>query len=274
MMLPDAPKLGILAGGGILPRLLIKACQNTGRRVFVIAFKDQCDALTVEGVDHAWVRLGQSGKAMSILQDNQALELVMAGSISKPSLAQLMPDAKTLKFLAGGLLNKGDDGVLSAIVENLEVHEGFTLVGAHQVMPELLTPQGVLGHIKPNAENQKDIQASVQAALKLGADDIGQAAVANAQEVVALEQRSGTDAMLFDLQGQAKAKGCVLAKMSKPGQEKRADLPTIGTKTIENAKRAGLSGVVVEANASLILDRETVIKAADDAKLFLVGVKL
>ncbi|MFC1672821.1 LpxI family protein [Pseudomonadota bacterium] len=267
------PKLGILAGGGELPRLLIQACQSAGRPVFVIAFKGQCDKKTTADVDHAWVRIGAAGKSIELLKANGVEELVMAGRIQKPSVSQLMPDARTLKFLANGVMNKGDDSVLSAIVHTLETDEGFTFVGVHDVMPELLAPEGVLGSVLMDEDGARAMHAAVHAALDLGAQDTGQAAVATGAAMVALEDRAGTDAMLKGLKGNADAHGAVLAKMCKPGQEKRADLPTIGVATIEHAAAAGLAGVVVEAGASLIINRTAVIEAADRLGLFLVGAK-
>ena len=266
-------KLGLLAGGGDLPRLLIQACVQAGREVFVIAFKGQCDEATVAGVDHAWVRLGASGKAIEKLRAHGAEQLVMAGRIHKPKMSQLMPDARTLKFLVGGALNKGDDGLLKAIIQNLEVEEGFTFIGVHDVMPDLLAPEGVLGRIVPDEDGAKAMHMAVHAALDLGLQDVGQAAVAGVDSVIALEDRSGTDAMLTALKGNAAAKSCVLAKMCKPGQERRADLPTIGVATVEHAAAIGLKGIVVEAGASLIVDRATVIEAADRLNLFLIGAK-
>ena len=273
MMPPKAAKLGILAGGGELPRLLIEACQGAGRDIFVVAFKEQCDQATVEGTDHAWVRLGQAGKAIDHLKANAVEELVMAGRIQKPSMAQLRPDVRAMKFFASGVLNKGDDTLLSAIVQFLETEEGFRLVGVHDVMPELLAPEGVLGRIEPAEADQLSIKTAIHAALELGAKDLGQAAVAHAHSVVALEDRAGTDAMLESLVGNPDAKGAVLAKMMKPGQERRADLPAIGVATVKNAARAGLSGVVVEAGGSLIINRTAVTAAADAAGLFVLGVK-
>lgn len=273
MMLPKAAKLGILAGGGELPRLLIQACQNAGRDVFVIAFKDQCDAQTTQGVDHAWVRIGKAGESIEQLRAHNVEELVMAGRIQKPGMAQLMPDLRTLKFLASGVLSKGDDSLLSAIVHTLEVEEGFRMVGVQDVMPELLAPAGVLGHVQPTDEQKNAIAAAIHAAKDLGTKDLGQAAVARADTVVALEERAGTDAMLQSLVGNPQAVGAVLAKMMKPDQETRADLPTIGVATVEHAARAGLAGVVVEAGASLIINRAAVIQAADAAGLFVLGVR-
>lgn len=274
MMPSDAPKLGILAGGGDLPRLLIQACQKAGRDVFVIAFKDQCDAQTVAGIDHAWVRLGAAGKSIEALKNAGVVDLVMAGHIRRPSVTALMPDARAVRFLAGGVLNRGDDGVLRTIVSALEREEGFHMVGAHEVLPELLSPQGVMGQISPSLEDQVDIDVAVHAALALGEADKGQAAVAKAGQVVALEDQDGTDAMLKRFtQANGFDKGGVLAKMTKPGQERRADLPTIGLDTIDHAFAAGLKGIVVEAGGSIMVGREAVVKAADDKGLFLVGVK-
>lgn len=275
MMPPDTlPKLGILAGGGELPRLLIEACRASGRAVFVIALKSQCDPETTQGVDHAWVRIGAAGKAIDVLKANDVVELVMAGRIRKPSMAQLMPDARTMKFMASGVMNKGDDTLLSAIIEELEQREGFRLVGVHDVMPELLAPEGVLGAVVPDADDRASIDEAIHAARDLGARDIGQAAVAKGAAVVALEDRSGTDAMLESLKGNPDARGAVLAKMMKPGQEKRADLPVVGVTTIERAAAAGLKGVVVHADASLIIRRDAVIAAADRLGVFVMGVRL
>lgn len=271
-MPPKAAKLGILAGGGELPRLLIQACRAAGRDVFVVAFKAQCDLQTTLDVEHVWVNIGKAGSTIDQLHANAVREVVMAGSIRKPSMAQLMPDARAVKVIASGLFHKGDDSLLSAIVQMLEREEGFHVVGVHEVMPELLAPEGVLGGFSPSDADQISIRTAVGAAKNLGAKDIGQAAVARAERIVALEERAGTDAMLTNLQGNADANGAVLAKMCKPDQERRADLPAIGVATLENAARAGLRGVVVEAGGALIINRAAVIAAADRTGLFVIGV--
>lgn len=267
------PKLGILAGGGELPRLLIETCRRTGRGVFVIAFKNQCDVETVSGVDHAWVRLGAAGRAIQLLKENGVEDLVMAGRIRRPSAAALMPDARALQIIAGGVMKRGDDGLLRVIVGELEAKEGFRMIGVHDVMPELLAPEGPLGTVAPEAEHLADIDAAKRAALQLGAEDKGQAAVALNGEAVALEDENGTDAMLARLAEDRRAVGGVLAKMTKPDQERRADLPAIGRKTVENAHAAGLRGIVVEAGGAIVVGRQETIALADELGVFLVGVK-
>ncbi|MHA1598429.1 MAG: lipid-A-disaccharide synthase, partial [Alphaproteobacteria bacterium] len=122
---------------------------------------------------------------------------------------------------------------------------------------------------------ERDIDAALGAALAVGAADRGQGAVAADGQVVAVEDVTGTDALLARIAGLRSAlSGGVLVKVSKPGQERRADLPTIGVASIENAARAGLSGIAIEAGSSLIVDRDAVIAAADNAGLFIVGIKV
>lgn len=267
------PKLGILAGGGELPRLLIGACRKVGRDVFVLAFDGQCDPETVDQVDHAWVRLGAAGTSIKILKDHGVEQLVMAGRIRRPGIVSMLPDFRTVRFLATGVFNKGDDGLLRAIISELETQEGFRMVGVHDVMPELLAPEGPIGSISPQAEDEDNIRAAVKAALELGAQDKGQAAVTLHGQTVALEEQDGTDAMLKRLIASGAARGGVLAKMTKPGQERRADLPAIGARTVENVHAAGIKGIVVEAGGAVIVGREELVKEADEKGVFVIGVK-
>ncbi|MEG3617495.1 UDP-2,3-diacylglucosamine diphosphatase LpxI [Magnetovibrio sp. PR-2] len=269
----DPGPLGIVAGRGELPRLLIRSCREQGRDVFVIALKDHCDPETVDGVNHAWVRIGAGGTSISELRKAGVRDLVMAGAVKRPGFWSVLPDWRTFKFFLGGWLSKGDDGLLRAIVRTLETQEGFRIRGAHQVRPELLSPEGVLGRVQPSAKDDRSIQTAVRAAKDLGAQDKGQAAVGRADDVIALEGPDGTDAMLTQLIASGEALGAVLAKMTKPGQETRVDLPTIGLRTVENVKRAGMRGIVVEAGSSIIVDRDQVLAKADALDVFVVGMK-
>ncbi len=272
------PKLGILAGGGALPAMLVQECRRQGRPYFVIAFEGQADPALVSGeevVPHAWVRLGAAGTALKHLRKQGVGELVMAGSIHRPTMAALRPDFWAVKVLArAGGLTRGDDAVLSTIIEALR-REGFGVVGVDDVMPDLVASEGVLGTVQPDAAALADIEAGVAAALDLGARDIGQGAVIRGGQVVALETAAGTDAMLRECAAQAPAEPAgVLVKVSKPGQERRADLPTIGTDTVTGARMAGLRGIAVEAGGALIVERDAGVAAADAAGLFVTGVRV
>ncbi|HER27300.1 MAG TPA: LpxI family protein [Rhodospirillales bacterium] len=272
------PKLGILAGGGELPWRLISACKESGREFFVIAFNNQADpqllfAAGGENMPHAWVRLGAAGKTLDLLKKAGVGDLVLVGSIKRPTLGQLMPDLWATKFLAKtGAASLGDDGILKALIKALE-GEGFNLLGIDDLLPDMLTPQGVFGACQPSANDRTDIKAALAAALDIGAQDIGQGAVARNGVVIATESAAGTDAMLAALDPLVGGeRSGVLVKVAKPGQEKRADLPTIGVDTVSAAAAAGLSGIAVQAGGSLVVALDQVVAAADAGGLFVIGI--
>jgi hypothetical protein len=269
------PKLGIIAGGGELPRLLIAACREQKRPFFVVALDGHADAETVAGdVPHLKVRMGAGGTIIKALRDNGATEIVMAGRVRRPSLLSLMPDAWTAKFLMsiGRRALGGDNALLGAIAEAIE-REGGRLIGPEQVLPGLLAPEGAIGTRSPSEADWADIDRGLVVARALGAVDVGQAVVVQQGVVLGVEAAEGTDALLGRCKElRREGPGGVLVKAAKPGQERRIDLPTIGRRTVERAAKAGLAGIAVEAAAALIVDRQAVGAAADAAGLFVVGV--
>jgi len=269
------PKLGILAGSGDLPRRIIRACRDEGRDFFVIAFKSQTDAETVVGIPHAWVRLGAGGKSLEHLRREGVEELVFAGGIRRPSLSQTWPDIWSVRFFCRtGAAALGDDGLLSAIVRELG-KVGFGVIGPESLLPDLLAAEGVWGRHEPDDQALTDMQVGVKAALDLGARDMGQGVVARSGEVLAEEDAAGTDALLERCGGLGRAMGPggVLVKVKKPGQEAKVDLPAIGAQTVRLAAKAGLRGIAVEAGGSLVIDKDAVVRAADEAGLFVIGIR-
>ena len=195
---------------------------------------------------------------------------MFAGTVRRPSLKDLRPDWWAAKFFAtSGAATLGDDGLLSALINALE-REGFTVIGADTLVPECLMPRGLIGRHGADVF-AGDIQAALTAAKALGARDAGQAAVVRDGAIIAEESADGTDAMLKRL-ADVGNQGGVLAKTLKPDQERRADLPTIGLNTLQNAHAAGLNGVVVEAGNAFLMDREDAAAKADALGLFLVGI--
>jgi DUF1009 family protein len=268
------PKLGLIAGGGRVPLLVREACRDSDRAVFIAALNGFCDAETVTGSDHAWFDMTQVGKLFDGLKAQGVAEVTVCGRVTRPDFSKLLPDwrgAKLLpRFIKAGL--QGDDAVLRVVVETFEA-EGFRLVGVDEVVAGLLAPAGQLGAVAPGEDDWRDIRAGIAAARKLGAEDKGQAVVAALGEAVGLEDQNGTDALLLRMAAEPKARAGVLVKCLKPGQERRVDLPTIGTDTVANAKRAGLRGIAVEAGSALIVDRRATISAADTAGLYLIGFR-
>lgn len=260
--LPRAPKLGIIAGGGALPGLLISACQTSGRDFYVLGLTGFAD-----NTADAWIKLGEVGKGFDALRAAGVTEVVMAGAVQRPKFSELKTDFKGAAMLAriAGRAVLGDDSLLSAVVGEIE-NEGFKVVGADSILSHLLAPRGVLGRHAPDATSRKDIEVGFSAARALGQADAGQAVVVKDGAVIASEDANGTDAMI------GRVCGGVLVKVKKPQQERRVDLPTVGPTTIKNAVAARLAGIAVEAGHTFMLDRPRMITAADEAGLFVVGV--
>lgn len=268
-------RLGIIAGSGGLPRRLIESCRAAGREVFVVALDGEADPEAVANVAHAWCRLGAAAKALSLLRDNGVTDLVLAGGVRRPTLSAIRPDWRAAKFFAKvGYRMLGDDGLLSAIVKELE-GEGFRLLGADELLADAAAvPEGPLGRLRPGADALADIDRGIAAARALGRLDIGQAVVVQQGLVLGVEAIEGTDALLARCAGlRREGPGGVLVKLEKPGQERRVDRPTIGPETVRLAGEAGLQGIAVEAGATLLLDREAVIRLADAVGLFVVGLR-
>lgn len=268
------PKLGIVAGRGELPARLLQACRVTGRDVFVLAIEHETDEGLVEGVTHEWVGLGAVAKGMELLHEAGVEELVLAGPVTLPPISALRPDARMAKFLAkAAKAALGDDGLLSAVIREFET-EGFKVIGADDILADLLATAGPYGGIAPDEAALGDIRRGVAVARALGALDVGQAVVVQQGIVLGVEAVEGTDALLRRCKALAQdGPGGVLVKIKKPKQERRVDLPAIGPMTIPAAAEAGLRGIAVEAGGALVIDRKRVVEAADAAGLFVFGIE-
>ena len=269
-----ASRLGIIAGGGALPGLIARACEGEGREILVIAFEGETDPATCAGVPHRWLGLGAVGSLLKSLRQADCREVVLAGAIRRPSLSSLKVDLRGMRLMGriARAKGRGDDALLSLVIEELEA-EGFNVIGADDLIATLCAPTGVLGERAPDEDAERDIAIGIEAARTLGAQDIGQAVVVQAGRVLGVEGVEGTDELIKRCAVlQEAGPGAVLVKMKKPGQERRADLPTIGATTIERLVEAGFRGVAVEAGETLILERAKAVARADAHGVFMVGV--
>ncbi|MFH1803422.1 MAG: UDP-2,3-diacylglucosamine diphosphatase LpxI [Pseudomonadota bacterium] len=268
-------KLGIIAGGGDLPARLIEAAQASGRAVFVVALEGHANDPMLQTVPHTVVRLGAAARILGSLKAEKCEDVVLAGKVRRPSLAGIRPDWRGARLLMKmGLRALGDDGLLRLVGQELE-KEGFRLVGVHDILTDLVTPEGVLGRVKPDDQAIRDAMHGLKIARLLGSADVGQGCVVQQGLVLALEAIEGTDEMVRRSALYARdGVGGVLVKASKPQQDKRLDLPAIGTITIETAHKAGLRGVALLAGGTLIIDRDRVVDLANQYGLFVVGMML
>ena len=268
--------LAIIAGGDGLPVQLMQQCRREGRAFFILGFDGITDMSLFSDVpdsQKASVRLGAAGEALAHIRKSGAKEAVLAGKFKRPSLTALRPDATAAMLLprvAKALLSGGDNALLSTVLPILEEH-GITIVGCHDVLPELLAPEGQLGAGMPDANDKAQIERGIAAARDLGRRDRGQSVVVLPDRILE-EGSDGTDALLRRA-AQFKTGG-VLVKMEKPGQDRRVDLPAIGANTVELAHAAGLKGIAFQAGSTVIVgNKNELIDAANRYGMFLVGVR-
>lgn len=262
-------KLGIIAGGGLLPGILRESWEGTGGKVFVLAFEGFTDPITVNGAEHAWIGLAKIGAAISTLKQEQCDFVVLAGSVQRPSWSSLAPDLRGIALIRRLSSAKGDDKILRIIISELE-SEGFQVLGADDIVRDLLAPPGALGQNSPKALDWQDIQIAAAAALSIGEQDVGQAAIARFGKVVEVEGIDGTDVLIDKCKTQEIPSG-VLVKRLKPKQDRRIDLPTIGLQTVKKVADANLNGIVVEAMSTLVIEKSKVVAAADRLGIFIYG---
>jgi DUF1009 family protein len=268
------PTLGILAGGGRLPGQIAAAASAAGRGVFMVGLEGFADPAVLAPWPHQVIRIGAAGRILAALRAHGCRDLVLIGPVRRPSMLDLRPDAEGARILAriGRAAFLGDDGLLAAVVKVLG-EEGFRVLGAHDILAEALAPPGLLSQAAPDALAMSDIRRGIAVARALGALDVGQGCVVQQGIVLAVEAAEGTDAMLARCASLRRTgPGGLLVKLVKPGQDRRADLPTIGPETIAAAAAAGLRGIAFEAEGTIVVSREVSVATADRAGLFLLGL--
>ncbi len=267
--------LGILAGGGPLPGEVAARAAASGRAVFIVAFQDFAETPVVSRWPHEFIRLAAAGRILAALRAQGCDELVLIGPVRRPSLRDLRPDAEGARIMAriGRALFAGDDGLLAALVRVLG-EEGFAVRGAHEFLAGSVGPAGQMGRHAADAEALADIGRGVAVVQALGRLDIGQGCVVQHGLVLAVEALEGTDRML-ERAGSLRqpGPGGVLVKLVKPGQDRRADMPTIGPGTVAAAAAAGLRGIAFEAGGTLLTYPDRLRQAADRDGLFLLGIE-
>ena len=272
--------VGLIAAGGVMPFAVADSLAARGINPVLFALKGACDPVAVERFRHHWISVGQLGKAEKLFRDENCRDLVFIGTLVRPALSEIRLDWGTLRVLSRvwAAFRGGDDHLLSGIGRILE-QDGFRMVGIGDVAPDLLMPEGCLTRAKPDESAAADIARGREVLRALSPFDIGQAAVVIDGHVVGVEDIEGTDGLLsrvarLRLDGRIRAKAArgVLVKAPKSGQDLRFDLPTIGPKTVDGAAKAQLAGVASVAGNTIVVEPQTMIEAADAARLFVTGL--
>jgi DUF1009 family protein len=281
VQLADDSPLAVICGGGSLPFAVADAVARRGRRVVLFGIQGWVDPERIAAYRHHWASFGQFGWFCRVARAEGCRDVVFIGSLVRPAIWRLRPDFKTLRLLPRifRIFRGGDDHLLSGVASIFEEH-GFRLIGAHEIAPEILMPEGPLGRVRPSSRDHADIIKGLALLNATSPFDIGQAAVVADERVIAIEAAEGTDHMLMrvaELRRSGQMLGAsdrgVLVKAAKRDQDRRLDLPSIGPQTIERAKRAGLAGIAVTAGSTIVAEPDRIGVAADREKLFVIGVR-
>tara|TARA_R110002072_G_scaffold3318_28_gene24340 strand:+ start:169 stop:969 length:801 start_codon:yes stop_codon:yes gene_type:complete len=250
--------LALIAGNGALP---FQVADAQAERPLICVFGDsQPDNLTAD----ITFRLETLGSLLLDLGTRGVTQVCFCGGIDRPSFDPAKLDAETAALvpMLQKALMAGDNGALQ-VVKDIFEQTGFTVVGADQLVPDLVAPPGVLSDKWPDAQMRRDAARGEAVLAGLAPLDIGQACVIGAEQVLGIETMGGTDHLLNTLPANARGVAAILCKGPKDGQIREIDMPTIGPATIEQAHKAGLVGVVVDAGDVIILDADGCTKLAD-----------
>ncbi len=273
-------KLGLIAGDGKFPFLVLDAARAQGNDVVVVAIKEETlPEIDNHGASVHWLSLGELSKLIKVLQREGVTRAIMAGQVKhKQIFSAIRPDWRMAKLLLS-LTTRNTDSLLGAVTKVL-AEEGIVLESSTAFLEPLLAKLGVLTRRAPSEQERKNIDYGRTVARQLAQHDIGQTVVIAESACVAVEAMEGTDAtierageIMRSLHGEASTldRALTVVKIAKPNQDMRFDVPVIGVKTIETMQAAGASCLALDAAKCLLLDGDCVINAADAASVAIVA---
>ncbi len=264
-------KLGIFAGRGKLPKMLIEDCQKKGREFVIFLLDGEIYEEDYSAFSPTKLGYGEVEKFLKILHENEVKNLVFIGGVTKPNFSALKVDKTGAILLAKILANKilGDDAVLRTVINFFE-KKGLKILRIDELLDCVISKKSILGKHSPSPENLTDIALGISAVKYFSKFDVGQSLVVAQKQIIAVEALEGTDEMIKRCKNLRQ--NSVLVKMKKFGQSKKADLPTIGIETVKNCAAAGIKGIAIQANSTLVLQKDEMIKTADELGLFLTVI--
>ena len=267
--------LGLIAGNGRFPFLVLEAARKAGYEVTVIAIKEEAFpdlesvAARPPAVSLHWVSLGQLGKCITLLKNAGATRAVMAGQVKHTKLfSDIVPDMTLLGVLMR-LKARNTDALIAGVADVLREH-GIELLDSTAFLQPLLAKEGVLTSRAPTEDERGDLEFGYRIADAIAGLDIGQTIAVKSSAVVAIEAMEGTD-LVIARAGQLAGSGVRIVKVAKPNQDMRFDVPVVGVSTIEAMKAAGATALSIDAAKTLMIDGAAIIEAADEASITIVG---
>ena len=273
-MVSAMSRIGLIAGNGRFPFLVLDAARSLGHEVTIVAVREEAApgleaAAARAGADVHWVSLGHLGTCIRILREAGASEAVMAGQVKHTKLfSGVMPDLTLLKAL-GRVRSKNTDALISAVADVM-ADEGIRLLDSTAFLQPLVAGPGTLTARAPDEDERRDFAFGGRMADAIAGLDIGQTVVVKDLAVVAVEAMEGTDAVI-ERAGRLAGPGTRVVKVAKPGQDMRFDVPVVGVPTIEAMRAAGATALSIDAGRTLVIDPEAFARAADEAGITVAG---
>jgi DUF1009 family protein len=270
-MQPVSQRYGMIAGNGRFPLLALETARREGHDVVVVAIENEAspELASLAGAFH-WVNMGQLGKLIDILKQERISEVMMTGQVKHVSLfSGITPDWRLVKLLAS--LKEKNTAALIGGVQKVLREEGIELVDSTRLLKPLLAPEGVLTRRKPTKEEEADIRYGRRLASILATADIGQSVAISEKACVASEAMEGTDAMLRRAASLTAGKPLCLVKASPGRAHLLFDVPVAGLATIETMIETSTTVMAVDAGRTLLLDKDEMLRRANDAKISIVG---
>jgi DUF1009 family protein len=265
--------LSIIAGRGNYPRVLAESARKQGvKRIAAVAFKKETDTVIEKVADEVtWVHIGQLQAMLDALAAFRIPRVVMAGQIKPTHLFNIRPDKRMFDLLAR-LKERNAETIFGAVGEELKTI-GVELMQASLFMESTMPAPGPIGHIPPTPAQWDDIRLGLRVAKATSGLDIGQTVVIKEGTVLAVEAFEGTDATILRA-GELGGPGSVIVKVAKRGHDMRFDIPVIGDRTFDSMKKSGAKVLAVEASRSILLDREALVKMADQRGIAFLAVEM
>lgn len=266
-------KLGLIAGMGDLPKAVAAEAKAKGYHVLAIALESLADPALSSFVDDIkWMNVGKLGLIIEALKGPDIRDAVLAGKVPKALLykSRIVPDLRAMKLLFS-LKDRNDDTILKAVVEEVQ-KDGINIMNITDFCSDILTPEGILTEEGISENEWKDIYFGWKIAKEMGRLDIGQSVVVKNGAVMAVEAIEGTDEAI-KRGGNYAGEGAIVVKVSKPSQDMRFDVPVVGLDTLRSMVEAKARVLAIEAGNSILLQRESFLRQADEACISVVGFK-
>lgn len=272
--------IGVIAGAGDFPFLVVRGARRAGLRVVVVGLRGSVDETIRDSADAFYLAgVARLGRWIRVFRREGVRRAIMAGGVDKSAVVALprwrqwlayLPDWTSIKIWFFRTADRRNDTLLRAVADEM-LRKGVELIDSTEYCSDAMAPEGVLTRAQMSAAQRADADLGWKIAREMGRLDVGQSVAVKDKDVIAIEAIEGSDAMIARAGALCKSGGWTLVKVAKPNQDMRFDVPTIGVNTIEGLSKAGGRAIVIEAGKTLILDRDKTVALADHHGISIEG---